>query len=242
MLEFENIVKKYNGRNVLDDFSAKFEKGRVYTLVSPNGHGKTTLMKIACNLVKYDSGICKINGKAVSPQTNASVSYMPAENYFYKNMNTEDIGKYYQSFYKDFDMKKYKKLIKFMDLGMKMKPFEMSTGMCAKLKVCLAVSRNSDIMMLDEPLNGIDIIARDMIIQAIIKAVSDEACVIISTHIFDEIESVADSIVMIKEGKNILQGDLEDIRMERGLSISDLYRELFSKSLFADSVEEVLNV
>ncbi len=241
MLEFENVVKRYGKKNALDGFSAKFESGKIYVLAAPNGHGKTTLMKTACGLVKHDSGICKIDGKPVNYETKGLISYMPTEMYFYKNMNIEEIGKYHRDFYRDFSFKKYQKLIKFMELDMKMKPSSMSSGMCAKLKISVALARRSKIAMLDEPLNGIDLIARDMIIQAIIQAVSDEACVVISSHLFEELESVADSVVMMKDGKNVLQGDLEDIRMERGLSMSDLYREIFSTSSFEDIMEDIRN-
>lgn len=241
MLVFENAVKKYGKKNALDNFSAEFESGKIYALAAPNGHGKTTLMKTACGLVKLDSGICRIDGKPVCAETRKLISYMPTEMYFYKHMNIEEIGKYYRDFYRDFSFNKYQKLIKFMELDMKMKPSAMSSGMCAKLKISVALARRSKITMLDEPLNGIDLIARDMIIQTIIQAVADEACVIISSHLFDELETVTDSVVMMKDGKNVLQGGLEDIRMERGLSMSDLYREIFSTSSFDDIMEEIKN-
>lgn len=241
MLKFEKAVKKYGKKNALDGLDAKFENGKLYALVAPNGHGKTTLMKTACGLIKLNSGICTVNNKPVSAETKALITYMPTEMYFYRGMTIEDIGRYYRDFYKDFNYNKYQKLVKFMELDMKMKSSGMSSGMCAKLKISVALSRQSQIIMLDEPLNGIDLIARDMIIQTIIKAVADEACIIISSHLFDEIETVTDSVVMLKDGKTVMQGDLEDIRMERGLSMSDLYREIYSKSSFEDVMEDINN-
>lgn len=241
MLEFKNAIKKYPKSFALNGINVKFESGKVYALAAPNGHGKTTLMKTACNLVKLDSGVCEFDGKPVSHETNRDIAYMPTEMYFYKGMSVEEVGKYYRDFYKDFSYDKFQKLIKFMDIDMKSKASEMSSGMCAKFKIASALARKSKVIMLDEPLNGIDLIARDMIIQTIINAVSDEACVIISSHIFDEIESITDNVVIMKNGQIVLEGELEQIRMERGMSISDLYRETFAEADFEKYMEEIRN-
>ena len=156
-------------------------------------------------------------------------------------MSIKDVGKYYNDFYDDFSFSKFEKLIQFMELDMKMKTASMSSGMCAKFKISVALSRNAKYIMLDEPLNGIDLIARDMVIQTIIKAVSDDACIIISSHLFDEIESITDNIVIIKDGKTVMQGDMEEIRTEQGLSMSDLYRETFANHSFDSIMEDIKN-
>lgn len=241
MLEFKNAVKKYGKKNALDGLDAQFERGRVYALAAPNGHGKTTLMKTACNLVKLDSGECLVDGEPVSYKTNKIISYMPTELYFYRGMSIKDVGKYYNDFYDDFSFSKFEKLIQLMELDMKMKTASMSSGMCAKFKISVALSRNAKYIMLDEPLNGIDLITRDMVIQTIIKAVSDDACIIISSHLFDEIESITDNIVIIKDGKAVMQGDMEEIRTEQGLSMSDLYRETFANHSFDSIMEDIKN-
>ncbi len=241
MIKFKNAVKTYNGKNALDELNVSFERGKVTALIAPNGHGKTTLMKVACGLVKLDNGLCTVNDKPVSEKTNGLVTYMPTEVYFYKGMSIEEIGKYHKDFYKDFDFEKYRKLIKFMELDMKMKIHKLSSGMASKLKISVALARNSEYLLLDEPLNGIDLIARDMIIESIIKSVSDETGVIISSHLFDELESITDKAIMVKQGKLAFKCELEDLRMNKGYSMSDLYREMYARSTFEDVMEEIVN-
>lgn len=241
MIKFKNAVKSYNGKNALDGLNVEFEQGQITALIAPNGHGKTTLMKTACGLVKLDKGECTIDNKPVSDKTNEFVTYMPTEMYFYKGMSIEEIGKYHKDFYKDFNFDQYRKLIKFMELDMKMKIHKISSGMASKLKISVALARNSKYLLLDEPLNGIDLIARDMIIESIIKSVSNETGIIISSHLFDELESITDRAVMVKEGKLAFECELEDLRMNKGYSMSDLYREMYARSTFEDVMEEIVN-
>ncbi len=239
MIRFKNAVKKYNKRNVLDNLSVDFEQGKSYALIAPNGHGKSTMMKTVCGIVKLDSGICTVDDKPVSKFTKSLVTYMPTEIYFYDAMSIEEIGKYYRDFYKDFDYEVYKKSIKFMELDLKMKTNKMSSGMLSKLKISTALSRKSPYIMLDEPLNGIDLIAREMVVESVISAISDEACVIISTHFFDEIEAITDTAVLIKEGQLAYQCELEDLRVTKSYSMSELYKEVYANSCFGDVIEEV---
>ena len=104
----------------------------------------------------------------------------------------------------------------------------LSSGMAAKLKIAATLSRNAEVCMLDEPLNGIDLIGRDQIIQSILRAANPNATILISSHLFDELEPIVDHIVMMANGSLVLEGELEEIRTRYGKSISDLYREYFS--------------
>jgi ABC-2 type transport system ATP-binding protein len=109
-----------------------------------------------------------------------------------------------------------------------MKVRALSSGMAAKLKIAVTLARRAEVIMLDEPLNGIDLIGRDQIIHTVIQATSSGATFIISSHLFDELEPIVYNVVMMKSGKVVLEGDLEDIRAQHGKSISDLYREIYA--------------
>lgn len=115
-----------------------------------------------------------------------------------------------------------------MELTPDLKIRALSSGMAAKLKIAVTLSRRAEVIMLDEPLNGIDLIGRDQIIHTIIQATGNGATFIISSHLFDELEPIVDNVVMMKGGKVILEGELEAIRTEHGKSISDLYREIYA--------------
>ena len=131
-------------------------------------------------------------------------------------------------FFEDFDMEKYAKLIADMDLRMEDKASKLSSGMAAKLKIAATLARAAKLYLLDEPLNGIDIIAREKIITTIINAVDDESTVVISSHLVDELEAVVDSVIFIKEGRNILQGEAEQLREQHSKSIVELYKEIYA--------------
>ena len=125
-------------------------------------------------------------------------------------------------------MEKYAKLIADMDLRMEDKASKLSSGMAAKLKIAATLARAAKLYLLDEPLNGIDIIAREKVVTTILNAVGEESSVVISSHLVDELEAVVDSVIFIKEGRNILQGEAEQIREQRGKSIVELYKEIYA--------------
>lgn len=110
---------------------------------------------------------------------------------------------------------------------MKDKVNKLSSGMAAKLKIAATMARNAKLYLLDEPLNGIDIIAREKIITTILNAASDDSTIVISTHLVDELEAVIDGVVFIKDGKSVIYGDAEQIREQRGKSIVELYKEIY---------------
>ena len=109
-----------------------------------------------------------------------------------------------------------------------MKAKEFSSGLAAKLKIAATLARDAQLYMLDEPLNGIDIIARENVIRTIVEAAEDGKTVVISSHLVDELESIVDSVVFMKQGSVILSGDAEEIRTEHGKSIVDLYKEVYA--------------
>lgn len=160
MLKCEHLVKKYITTTAISDLSLEIEPGHIYALLGPNGSGKSTLMKIIAGLVKPDSGTITIDGVPMTYRSKKDIAYMPTEAFFFGYMNCKDIGKYYKDFFDDFDYDKYMGLLAEMELNPDQKAKSMSSGMLAKLKIAVTLSRDSRIVMLDEPLNGIDIIAR----------------------------------------------------------------------------------
>lgn len=105
---------------------------------------------------------------------------------------------------------------------------ELSSGQAAKLKIAATMARDAQLYMLDEPLNGIDIIAREQILKAIVEAANEEKTLVISSHLVDELEAIVDSVVILNQGSLVLAGDAEEVRMERGKSIVDLYKEVYA--------------
>lgn len=228
MLTCKNVSKKYVSVKAVDDVSLTLERGKIYALLGPNGSGKTTLMKIISGLCKPTSGDIIFEGNELEPETKHHIAYMPTEPYFYSYMTCESFGKYYEDFFNDFSMNKYLDLLNEMDLTPNMKLSKMSTGMMAKCKIAVTLARNSRLIMLDEPLNGIDIIARDKIVQTILSAADDNKTILMSSHLVDELEKIVDCAIFMKKGQIILSGDAETIRRENGKSIVNMYKELYA--------------
>ena len=228
MVEAKSVGKRYLGKQAVKDVDMVWEDGRIYALLGPNGSGKTTFMKMVAGLVKPTSGELYYNGKKIGVESKRKVAYMSTEPFFYSYMNVKHVGKYYADFFEDFSMARYEELIARMDLKMTDKAKELSSGLAAKLKIAATLARDAQLYMLDEPLNGIDIIARESIIQTIVEAAGEGKTIVISSHLVDELEPIVDNVVFMKQGSVILAGDAEEIRTERGKSIVDLYKEVYA--------------
>nr|WP_271716075.1 ABC transporter ATP-binding protein [Anaeromicropila herbilytica] len=228
MLESKNLVKKYMTKTAVKNISLSIERGRIYAILGPNGSGKTTFMKMAAGLVKPTNGTITYEGLPIGIESKEKVAYMSTEPFFYSYMTIADVGKYYQDFFKDFDMARYEDLIQKMDLNMKDKAKTLSSGLAAKLKIAATLARKAELYMLDEPLNGIDIIAREKIINTILEVANDNTSILISSHLVDELEKIIDHAVFIKTGEVVLVGDADRLREEHGKSIVDLYKEIYA--------------
>ena len=227
ILESREVTKKYGGKSAVDHVSLKLEAGLVYAMLGPNGSGKTTWMKMAAGLVKPSSGEILYENGPIGIESKKEVAYMSTEPYFYNWMTVADVGKYYQDFFEDFSMEKYQEMISRMELAEDMKAKKLSSGMMAKLKIAVTMARKAKVYLLDEPLNGIDLLARDEIMRTILEAVDPDVTLVISSHLVDELERVTDAAIFMKEGHLIRQCMVEELRISQHKSVVDLYREIY---------------
>ena len=231
MLESKELTKKYGAKTAVDCVSLSMEPGHIYAMLGPNGSGKTTWMKMAAGLVKPTSGTVLFNGTPVGIESRKDVAYMSTEPYFYDWMNIEDAGKYYQDFFEDFSMERFLRMLHDMGLNEKDKIRTLSSGMVAKMKIALTLARDAKVYMLDEPFNGIDLLARDEIRPAILSAAVPEKLLLLSSHLVEEMEAIADRAVFISNGHLVEVRDLEEMREVDGVSMADRYRAIFGSSV-----------
>ncbi len=228
MLESKELTKKFGAKTAVDHVSVTLEPGHIYAMLGPNGSGKTTWMKMAAGLIKPTSGEVFYAGNPVGIDSRKYVAYMSTEPYFYSWMSVEDAGKYYADFFEDFSMDRYLSLLHSMELSEKDKIKNLSSGMVAKMKIALTIARDAKVYMLDEPFNGIDLLARDEIRAAILEAAVPEKLLLLSSHLVEEMEAIADRAVFIREGRLIEVRDLEEMRETDGVSMADRYRAIFA--------------
>ena len=227
MLKSENVTKKFGSKVAVDAITLALEPGHVYAMLGPNGSGKTTWMKMAAGLMKPTEGTVYYQGQPVGVESRRQIAYMSTEPYFYPWMTVESAGKYYADFFEDFSVDQYQRLLAKMELTGDLKTKSLSSGMAAKLKIALTIARDAKVYMLDEPFNGIDLLARDQIRACILEEAKPEKILILSSHLVEEMEAIADQAIFIRSGKLIECRDLDEMRETDGVSMADRYREIY---------------
>lgn len=229
MLQASNLSKKYNGRTALDHVNVEMGDGKIYAFLGPNGSGKTTFMKIIASLTKQSEGELLLDGKALSIQSRADVAYLPTETHAYPFMTVGEFGEYYKTFFKDFDEIRYKSWVERMKIPFRT-PFKvLSSGMDKKVRVAATLAREAKVLILDEPFNGVDLLAREEIEKMILEVMSDDRTIILSSHLVEEVESYVNFALFFNEGRLLAMEDVEELRSSRGMSITDRYRELLGR-------------
>ena len=227
ILKTSQLSKYFYQKKALDKIDLSIEKGKIYGILGPNGGGKSTFLKIAAGLLKPSQGEITIDNEKPGVYTKSIVSYLPETNYLYKWMKIKDTLNFFNDLYTDFDVKRARESLKFMELEEGEKVTSLSKGMMGRLKLTLALSRKAKLYLLDEPLIGIDPISREKIITSILDSYSEEASILISSHLIYYIEKFLDYVFFLSEGRIILSGDAEDLRNKRGMSIDKLFQEVF---------------
>jgi ABC-2 type transport system ATP-binding protein len=227
ILKATNLEKSYFNKKALSGLDLEVKKGRIVGILGPNGSGKTTFLKIAAGILTKTSGEIEIDGHKPGVHTKAIVSYLPDKEFLFKWMKIKDAIDFFKDFYKDFDCDKALKMLEFMNLDIDSKVKTLSKGMTEKLYLTLALSRKAKLYILDEPLGGVDPTTREKILDAILNNYSEDSSIIITTHLVNDIERLFDDVVFVSEGKVVLSGNAEELRNEKGMSIDQLYREVF---------------
>lgn len=227
IIEVNNLSKTYFNKKALNNLSLNIEEGRVVGILGPNGSGKTTLIKILAGILRQSKGEAKIDGKTPGVYSKSILSYLPDRNFLYDWMKISDAISMYKEFFEDFDEKRADELLVFMKLEKTMKVKELSKGMQEKLNLTLVLSRRAKVYILDEPIAGVDPVARDQILDAIINNYSKESSMIITTHLVRDMENLFDDVVFLRDGEIILQGNAEELRAEKAMNIDDLFKEIF---------------
>ena len=229
IIEIKGLTKSYLNKKALNNVDLNLEKGKVIGILGPNGSGKTTMIKIITGILRQSKGDILVDGKKPGVYTKSVVSYLPDRNFLYEWMNIQDGINFYKDFYKDFDENKAYELLKFMKLDRNAKISSLSKGMTEKLNLTLVLSRKAKVYVLDEPIAGVDPVARDQILDAIINNYDKESTMLITTHLVRDMENIFDDVVFLRDGEIYLTGNAEDLREEKGMQIDELYKEIFGE-------------
>jgi len=227
LLKAKGLTKKYMTKTVLNNLELTLEEGKIYGLLGPNGSGKTTLLKTIAGLTRASGGELKVNGQNIGALSKQEVSYLPTISHLPKWMNVKNCLNYYQDFFKDFNLELATERVEEMGLKYNQKVSSLSTGMLGRLKIALAMSRQAKLYLLDEPLNGLDPISREKVLEMILKSAGEDSSIIVATHLIREIESILDEVIFLKNGQIALEGNVDDLRLVKKLSLEELYKEVY---------------
>ncbi|MDM5317691.1 ABC transporter ATP-binding protein [Fictibacillus sp. b24] len=215
MLKVSNVSKTIEGNIVLNDVNITLEPGTIAGLVGRNGVGKSTLLRVIAGILDPDEGKVLYNETDIhqEPQIKQRITYVPDSTEILKSYSVKEIVMLYDAIYKDFDVMYFYSLLDRFKLPKNKKLRTYSKGMKALFLMILSFSTKADLIILDEPTNGLDPIVKRNILQFIIEEVSErQLCVLISTHHLEEVEKMADLLIMIKEGRIESTTSIEDAK------------------------------
>lgn len=227
LITCRGLYKSYGKQPALCDLNLTVQPGKIIGLLGPNGSGKTTLIKLLCGLLQPTGGIVSILGNPIGPYTKSQVSYLPERTYFDRSMRVTECIDLFNTFYEDFDPTRCYSLMSRLGIPLDAKFKTLSKGTCEKVQLVLVMSRRAKLYLLDEPIGGVDPAARDFILETIISNQEPDSTIIISTHLIQDIESVLDEAIFLRNGQIVLHETADNIRNNEEKSIDQLFREVF---------------
>lgn len=228
-----NLTKDYDGNVVLNNISFDIPSGKIVGLLGPNGCGKTTLMKILSGLIHDYTGMVKVDGRPIGIGSKSHVAYLPDCTFFPERFRTIDCINYYGDFFQDFDKVKAIEFAARFGLDLNQKVKTMSKGMKEKLQLLVVMSRSADIYLLDEPLGGVDPAARSVILDIIMNNYKENATVVLSTHLVNDLEHSFDHILMLGHGSILVNTGIETLR-STGKSVEEIFKEVIGDAWEVD--------
>ena len=215
MLEMKNVTKCFDGFKALDDLTLTVPKGAVYGLVGPNGAGKSTAIRHLTGVYRPDSGSITMEGRPIyeNPEVKARIGYIPDDIFYFPSASMEEMRKFYKGIYKNFDDELYKKLLEVFQLPQKGAIRRFSKGMQKQAAFHLAVCCKPDVLILDEPVDGLDPVMRRQVWSLLLSDVAQrETTVLVSSHNLRELEDVCDHVGIMDKGKLLLERSLADMQ------------------------------
>nr|WP_279099152.1 ABC transporter ATP-binding protein [Aerococcus urinaeequi] len=227
MIEIEKVNKFYGAKKILEDVSFSIKPGEITALIGENGSGKTSLMNGLMKLTPVASGQFLIDGKPIDFNDFNRISYIPDTIIVVKEMTIQEALDYMATYYDTYDPVLAKDLVTFFNLNPGEKISHLSKGNTAKVNLLLGLTLNSDYLIMDEPFSGVDIFTREEIANVFTSKLMAGRGVLISTHEINEIETLVDRVVMLKDRRIIQDFYTEDLRLEEGKSITDKMWEVY---------------
>lgn len=216
MIQVNDLVKEFEGFRALNGVNMHVKKGAIYGLVGPNGAGKSTIIRHLTGVYRQDSGEIKIAGESVyeNRMIKEKIAYIPDELFYFLQADTLEMMRYYEGLYPNFDREKFFILKEyFPTIDMKRNIRRLSKGMQKQVAFWLAICCKPEVLILDEPVDGLDPVMRRQIWSILMAEVADrDMTVVVSSHNLRELEDVCDHVGIMNQGKIIIERSLSDLQ------------------------------
>ena len=215
MLDVMNLTKSFGAFKALDDLSMHIPEGGVYGLVGPNGAGKSTLIRCLTGVYRPDKGTVLMEGQRIyeNPGIKSRIGYIPDDIFYFPSATMEDMRAYYRSTYPKFDNALFERLFEAFQLPRKSPIRRFSKGMQKQAAFHLAISTRPDVLVLDEPVDGLDPVMRRQVLSLILSDVAERGVsVLVSSHNLRELEDICDHVGILDHGKMLLERSLADMQ------------------------------
>lgn len=217
MIEVNNLCKQFGRFKALDNLSLHVKEGSVYGLLGPNGAGKTTLIKHLTGIYRQDSGTVYIDGHSLNtnPEVKASIVYIPDDLYFFSQYTLEEMAGFYSSLYPAWSWERYNLLKQAFPMDTKRRISRLSKGMQKQVAFWLGICMMSKVMVLDEPVDGLDPVMRKKIWNLVLQDVAErQTTVFVSSHNLRELEDVCDHVGILHNGKMVVERELDNMKSD----------------------------
>lgn len=217
MIEIERVSKRFQETEALREVSLSVRQGSIYGLVGSNGAGKTTLLKLLAGIYRQNSGKLSIDAQPVfeNDASKALTIFIPDAPYYFPNFTIKDMALFYARIYPQWNQARFEKLAGVFNIEVKRRVKTLSKGMQRQISFWLSLALMPEVMLLDEPLDGLDPVMRKKVKNLIIQDVADrKMTVMISSHNLRDLEDICDYIGILHQGEMLLQKDLDDLKAD----------------------------
>lgn len=215
MIQVKELYKSFDSFKALSGLNITVPRGAVYGLVGPNGAGKSTLIRHLAGIYRQDSGEVLIDGQPVfeNPEVKKRIAYIPDDVFYFAQSNVRELARFYQGMYPNFDRERFERLREVFGLDDKKPIRKLSKGMQKQAAFWFALSQRPEIVLLDEPVDGLDPVMRRKVWSLLLADVAENGTtVVVSSHNLRELEDVCDQVGIMNHGRMLIERSLSDLQ------------------------------
>lgn len=231
-MDVQQLSFQYGRKCILESLSFSIEKGQIVGLIGENGSGKSTLLKLIAGILTPTSGTVKFGGERVTRRSAMFIAYQPDVDLFHEKLTGDEVFSFYASQFDDFSTEKALDIAAFLQVPTTVQLSKLSKGNRARIKMASFLAREAKLYLFDEPFAGLDPLARESLIKAIIKYIDTTDCaIVLSTHEVNEVEPILDQVMILKDGRLCAMEMMEKVRDERGEDAVTWMKNLYGKQV-----------